>query len=259
MTKTGNSNHHKRKNVDSDEKTPEAELERKYIIECFYDTIGNVCANFSLVFLGIMVLFVFFLPGSRYASSVSFWYWLSYYIMCQYISQFKATKDELHGQKLFKTFLEVTPPVHEIFQIINRDPLASEEGRNAHVAMAHLSIYFFGSLLFRISAPKYKDNRNLVSCFIMPLIAYLFPRYGVFSARGEALAFFVAINLGFVVGALIDEMRWRYFLQLHKKDVELEKRFKQLSNESRKRAIAMELVASYSDQLAFLEQDRWKA
>lgn len=51
---------------------------------------------------------------------------------------------------------------------------------------------------------------------IMPAIVYKKPRFGIFAPEYEALAFFLAVFLGYLIGSVIDEISWRHHVQMHK-------------------------------------------
>jgi len=232
----------------ADKKSLEAKLERKYILERFYD-IGPVYANFGLAFMGFELFMVFFLPGAKHTGAVGFVFWLVFFGLCKYVMRYKGTDHGLYGKKLYETVLEVMIPIKDITQARNGS-LASEEGRNAHAALVILAFYFIATLVLRLTATKYK--KSPVWMVIMPLIAFRYPRFGIFSPGSEAFVFFVVMALGHVIGGMFDEMRWRYFLLMHEKELEIEKKAAELSKESRQRVMAMEILSSY-------EQSRWES
>jgi len=231
-----------------DEKAIETGLERKYIVENFYD-LGNIFAKVSLGFIGIDLFCAAFVPGARFHASVGALFWLGCYVICKHVVRYKGTEHEMYGKKLSETIFEVSLSVHEILQLSN-DSLASEESRNAHNVMIVLTVYAVAGIVFRILIPKYK--KSPVWCLSIPLIALRYPRFGVFSPCYEALAFFVAVSLGFAIGGLFDEMRWRYFLLMNAKELEIEKKSKEVLEESRKQEMTMGVLSSF-------EQARWKA
>lgn len=237
---------------DLDNETLEAKIEPEYIIQRFYE-ISPLYATFDLIFAGVYLFLFNFMPGTRHAAFVSIVFFLSHFVLCTYVGRCKGTKDQESLMKWFGNTTRLFGFIHEIFQVSN-DSLSSEEGRSAHVSMVILTIYFLGTCFTRISWPRHKEDKEgaFFGVLFMPLIVLKYPRFGVFSPRCEALAFFLAIGLGVLIGEAFDEMRWRHFISMHKKELEIKKKSKELLEITRKRQMVVEALSSY-------EQARWVA
>jgi len=250
--KTRNKNPHRSKirtDPDKDNNNSlEAKLEDEYIVRRFYDS-GTVALNWCLVFIGCCVL-LYGYPGMRYLCTVGIIDRVIHYVLRRHTNLYEGTEHEEQAMNVYRDANVVCGLLRAVM-VWSDDSISSEEGRNAHVSMIVLLLCFLGTLVVRIHAPRCHKHYPCIPLVVFPLLSLHKPRFGIMEPRYEAIAFFVAFGLAELLGAIIDEMQWRHFVSIERKNRVIREKTRELSVEIRNRTMAMEALASYRDESMF--------
>jgi len=199
--------------------------ETEYIVDSFYD-LRPVLEAQCVLFLGIDLFVFYFLPGARYPTSVGAVTWFTIFLMSKHVGRrYKGTKHGEYGKNLFMGTNYAICLIHELLQYRGGSLASTEEGRSAAHAfsMVVLAKYFLCQLVFQISSNPRSKIWQWPQFVAYPFIILKQPRFGVVQPEYEALAFFVALSSGWLVGVVIDNMRWRNYLNAFRTERELKK------------------------------------
>jgi len=214
----------------------EEELDREYRVQCFFSW-GPIYTNWCYFFLAINILCIYFLPGAGFSACLCSVFWTSMILLRKHVDKQKGTPHEDYAMHFFGRVVFVLGMTLQLLESAD-DSLSSEESKNANVPIVVFAVYFCSGLFFRISwTPTIYRHAAIL---VLPWFAFWNPRLGIFGPYYEALALFLALSGGELIGNIIDEMQRKNFILIQKSNRELLK-------QTRARAAAVEDLLSYRE------------
>jgi len=233
---------------DPDEIAIETELDREYKIRCFFSW-GPMFTNWCIFFLLVNVLLILVVPGTRFSGCICSVFCALMIILRRHVDRQKGEPNEDQAMHFFGRTLVVLGIAGELMERAD-DSLGSEEAIRANVPIIVLAVYFCFGLLLRISwTPTIYRYAVIV---ISPVFAFQNPRLGVFGPYYEALALFLTMALGELIGNSIDEMQRSNFILIQKSN-------RQLLKEMKARAVATEELLSYREKVSKEKEKKERA
>ncbi len=233
---------------DPDEIAIETELDREYRIRCFFSW-GPMFTNWCIFFLLVNVLLISVVPAARFSGCICSALCALMIILRRHVDRQKGEPNEDQAMHFFGRTLVVLGTAGQLMERAD-DSLGSEEAIRANVPIIVLAVYFCFGLLLRISwTPTIYRYAIIV---ILPVFAFQNPRLGVFGPSYEALAYFLTMALGELMGNSIDEMQRSNFILVQKSN-------RQLLKEMKARAVTTEELLSYREKVSKEKEKKERA